>query len=284
MSSISSVSTHPTYQVDKPLEVTPVIPNLNSVGLLNLFFSIMKVLYIQNCLSLAGNKQKVETLDQENTLLNEKRHIEEIKVGEKEKTSSAWSTAFAVFSWMTSFTQCLAGAFLIASGNVISGALLIAGGVIQLTSQVMQMTGGWDKVAELIPAEDHDEKKAIVTWMQLGIGILSLMLGASGGIVSGKEAIQEGMSMANIVAGGVASIAKGTCEIGQGVSSKEMYSAKSRAEFFKVESEKLRIARKDLMEDTTIRIDRITEIMEGFSFALKIAEEENRANQRVLGG
>lgn len=280
--SVQSVNLHqsPFYQAPLSKESQEETP----VGIAALFFCAMKVLYQQNCLSVAGNKEHIEELDKRNTLIHE-RNIEEIKkIHDNEKASTAWSTAMSVFSWMTSFTEILAGAFLIASGNVVSGALLLAGGIIQLTSQVMQITGGWDKVGELLPTEDPQERQAIVYWMQIGIGILSLMLGGAGGVLSGKAAAQEGMSMANQFISYVLMAGIGVCSIGTGINGNTLFQARARAKLNEKELEEIRMRRKDLMEESQVRVERIQEIIAAIGFAIKVLDEQNRATQRILGG
>jgi hypothetical protein len=142
----------------------------------------------------------------ENQRLTEKLHakrLEDLKAQQNaEKQSVNWSIAVQVFSWIASFLGIFTGIALIATGvGAVAGAFLLAGGLINLTSQILDITGGWDKITNLFPGDDVPEKKkAVRTWIQIAITVLSAILGGIGGVMSGFKNLGAAMKFAGELA------------------------------------------------------------------------------------
>ena len=227
-------------------------------------------------------KSEIEKVDAETTTAHKQRLEALKKAVEKEKSSSRWGIATKVFSWIGSFMGLVTGVALVVTGvGAVAGALMIAGSLLQITNQILEMTGGWKKIAELLPGDDPDRKRAVITWMQIGIAVLCLILCgvgmATGGYANYSEASQLGMKAIQ----GVALIGHGTGTIGEGVNmfmSKNSMSETRRYEMILAE---LKHKRRDLMEKVEWGLDQLEQLFEDLTKALEFEVELFRADQMV---
>lgn len=150
-----------------------------------------------------------------------KERIEKIKaMRQSEEQVKNWSLANQVFSFMTSFTAILGGIALIATGaGAVAGALMIIGGVLQITNQVMNMTGAWKKIADKLLPENGtiEQKRAVINWIQLSIAFFSIVVAGAGGILAGWSAASQAMGAGNTYLGSVITCAFGVTSIGLGI-------------------------------------------------------------------
>ncbi len=141
---------------------------------------------------------------------------------EKNNEAGKWGVARLTFTWMASLATLITGITLIATGvGVVAGCLMLIGGLIQIGSQIMELTGGWEKVRALLPGKDEDKKSAMTSWIQIGITILSLILSGAGVIIGGFSMIGENMQKASALMGAIALLGKGVSDIGEGKTKSE---------------------------------------------------------------
>ena len=151
------------------------------------------------------------------------KHREDEKIArQKNDEAGNWGVARLTFTWMASLASLITGLTLIATGvGVVAGCLMLIGGLIQIGSQIMELTGGWNKVRALLPGKDEDKKRAMTSWIQIGITILSTILSGAGVIIGGFSMIGENMQKASALMGAIALLGKGVTDIGEGKAKSE---------------------------------------------------------------
>lgn len=172
-------------------------PILEAPSMLSMLFEANKMVTAITLKRMHDSKIEIDRLEKERTTKREKKLEEWKKQREKSDLSSRCSVALSVFLWISSCLEIFTGLGLIATGNVVGGSLLLAGGLIQLTNLVMMHAGGWDKVAEALPGDNPADKKRVVSWMQIGVGIFAMVLGGGGGALVGKSSLTSGMQTAS---------------------------------------------------------------------------------------
>ncbi len=208
----------------------------------------------------------------------------ELKKALKEaKTNKRWSVATQVMSWFMTFTGIFTGIALIMTGvGAVAGALLVAGGLISLTNQIMQLTGAWRKIAEALPGDDHEKKAATIMWMQIGITVLAFLLSGAGVVFGGgPSAVKGAMALSQMATGGVMLMGVGTTQIGEGITS---YLHKSRLAEIRKHMRKLAILkhqREDLQHKVEESVSRIEQLFQDLARTLDFELELFRADQRV---
>jgi|GEM_PF-3477667 len=263
-------------KIKKP-ELTPP-----KIGVFALYFILTKMGILSDGTSNFSYKKEIECVDAETTETHKKR-LDEIKEAiKKEKEAARWGVAVKVFSWIASFFGIIAGIALIATGiGAVAGAMMIAGGVIQIASQVMELSGGWSKVADMLPGEDSEKKRAVISWMQIGIAVLCLILSGVGIVCGGFSNFGEAMQMAMGVLGGIASMGYGATTIGEGVTGFFYKNRMAEIKRFDLRLAQLRHMRKDLMEKVEWGVDRLEQLFEDLARSLEFEEELFQADQLV---
>lgn len=253
-----------------------------SVGVFALYYILTKIGIFSDGTSNFAYRKEIEVVDTEATDLHIKR-LEQLKEAvKKEKETTSWGIVVKVFSWIASLFNIIAGALLIASGvGAIAGAMLVSGGVIQLSSQIMELTGGWKKIVQLLPGDDDEKKRAIISWMQIGIGVLCLILSGAGIVWGGYGHFGESMSIASSMIGAIAALGTGISTIGAGLSESFYKDHMGNIKKFELELAKLRHKRKDLMEKVELGVDRLEQLFEDLARFLSFEEELFQADQMI---
>lgn len=181
---------------------------------------------------------------------NHKAQEEAIKKKrDEEKTSKNWGVALRVFSWVSSFLMIITGGALIASAvSGVGGALMMAGGLISVGSQILDVAGGWRKILDHLPGKNLDEKAAVLSWIQIAILVLSCILSASGVVLAGHQSFSTGSQLASALIGGTAVMGQGACMIGKGRADSAYYEALSDIEKTRARSDEIRFEQQDIME------------------------------------
>ncbi len=262
--------------VKKPILERP------KTGVFALYYILTKLGIYSDGTSNFSYKKEIESIDVETTTAHKKRLEEIRKAIDKEHSAARWSTANKVFSWIGSLVAVVSGVLLIATGvGAVAGAMLIAGGLIQITNQLLDMTGGWKKIAELLPGDSPEKKRAVISWMQIGIAVLCLVLSGAGIVFNGFASFGEVASIAQKAMGAFAYIGGGVTTIGGGVMS--FMASDRRVEerrYDKILTE-LRGKRQDLMERVQSGTDRLEQLFEDLANALEFEVELFRADQMV---
>jgi Secretion system effector C (SseC) like family len=273
-------STAQSHQkVNKP-ELSPP-----KMGVFALYYILTKI-GIQS--DGAGNfayKKEIELIDYETTETHRKR-LEELKESIKqEKENTRWSVAAKVFSMIGSLIAIISGILMLATGvGAVAGAMLMIGGLIQVSNQIMEMTGGWQKIIQLLPGDDREKKAAIVAWMQIGVSVLCLILSGVGIIWGGYSHFQEVYQIANHMMGALASIGQGITVIGYGINLFMFKNKLSELKQFEVQLAKLKHQRSNLMEKVEWGVDRLEQLLEDIAKALEFEVELFQADQMVVRG
>jgi hypothetical protein len=227
--SLTPTSTDTSARREALLNAAPTLPQPNLfITIFLLVFKAAALWVRHEQLNLFSQRQRVQAAGEEEEHFHQEKVAAMKDEAFKAQSESRWSTTTSVFSWMTSFLQLFTGIALVLAGNPVAGALMIVAGAIQLTSHVMKEVGGWDKIAELLPGDNPEEKKALITWMQLGIGILTLIVGGAGGVLSGWTVVSTAMQTANLFTGSVALMGMGVCAIGHAVVARQYCRIRAR--------------------------------------------------------
>jgi hypothetical protein len=214
---------------------------------------------------LFAQNDKMDMEDTQSAIDREKKKLSEEKEAERksEYETGKWGVALLTFSCIGSVVSIITGIALIATGvGVVAGCLILAGGLIQIGSQIMELTGGWAKIKTLLPGEDEDKKGAIISWIQIGITIFCLILAGAGAVTGGFSMVGENMSKGSALMGAIAMIGKGTSEIGQGITKRDLYNHKGAQKRQEAEIAKLNYHWKDLMENQEERVSDVKKIYE----------------------
>lgn len=254
------------------------------LGVFALYYVLTKIEIHSNATSNFAAKIEIESLDAE---MNEthKQRLDEMKEAlKKERQTKRWGIAMKVFSWIASLFAVIAGAIMIATGvGAIAGALLIAAGTIQIGSQIMEITGGWNKVADILPSDDAEKKRSVISWMQMGIAILCLLLTLGGVVIGGISSFQEAMSIVSSAIQSVAASAQGIVTIGEGIEQRNFRNRLAEVKTYDVKLMKLKNLRQELMDKVELGVERLEKLFEEMAQALKFEEELFEADQMAQG-
>lgn len=253
------------------------------LGVFALYYILTKMGIFADGVSNFANKKEVESIDAETTETHQKRLKEMKEAIDKERSSTRWSIAVKTFSWIGSLFSIISGIALVVTGvGAVAGAMLIAGGVIQVTNQILEVSGGWHKIAELLPGDSSAEKKrSIIAWMQIGITVLCLVLSAVGIIWGGFKSFGEGMQIASGMIGGIAAGGHGVGTIGEGVASFMYRNKLSEVRRYDILLASLKHRRHDLMEKMEWRIERLEQLFEDLASSLEFDIELFRSDQLI---
>lgn len=262
-------------------------PLLNppKVGVFALYYILTKMGIHSDGTSNFAQKKEIELLDTETNETHKKRLDELREVIKKEKENAQWGIAAKIFSWIGSLVAIISGIALIMTGaGAVAGAMLICGGLIQITSQILELSGGWKKISELLPGDDSEKKRAVLSWMQIGIGVLCLVLSGAGVLWGGFSNFGETMQTAMRLIGGIGTMGSAVTTLGVSVTSFFYCNRISEVKRYELELAKLKHKRKDLMERVEHGIDRLEQLFEDLARTLEFEEELFRADQMINRG
>lgn len=223
-------------------------PILSPPSMTSIIFDAHKMLSSMQHKKMQDCKKEMDALEEKRSKLREEKLEQWKKHRDKTTAMTHWSTAMSIFSWITCCLEIFSGIALIAMGNVVGGSLLLAGGLIQLTNHIMMQTGGWEKVTEHLPGDDPEEKRKIVSWMQIGTAIFSMMLAGAGGTIVGMPGLSPAMKAASSLAISGLAIGQGVTTIGQGISHSQVKDAQSVLEKLNAHIQKHDFRVQDLRE------------------------------------
>lgn len=244
---------------DEPLLFTPqlTVPTLPTPKKSELGFERLAIAFYteglrQDASDDSAVKSEVDHTHKEATKLHQEKMEKLKKKIDSEAQASSWGVAVSVFSWMGSLMGIITGIAMIATGvGAVAGAMILIGGICTLGSQILEVTGGWDRITRMLPDDSPERKAAVRTWIQLAIAILGVVLGLSGGVLGGFGAISESMSFANAFMGGFVLMAMGVTRVGKGFADKKV--SDNHAD---VKGSEIKLARNDMKhEDLVDRVE-----------------------------
>lgn len=199
----------------------------------------------------------------------------------KEKESVSWGIAVKSFSLIGAMLSVLAGIVMAATGvGAAGGALLIVGGILHLAAQIMEITGGWKHILQTLPGDDPTQKSAVLTWIQVSITVLSLVLAGAGAVIGGISAIKESMGWAQAMIGAIALTGTGIALIGKGIKDKQWKDKHADLTRDQITLDKLKYNKQSLMES----VELISSVMEKASelraALIKYKEQLNQNHAR----
>lgn len=266
-----------TPNLEKPVLQPP------KLGVFALYYILTKMGLFSDGISNFSYRKEIGLVDEETTITHKKRIACLKEAMEKEQSASRWDIASKAYSWIASLMGIVTGAILIATGvGTVAGALLIVGGVFQLTNQILEITGAWHKISEILPGKDITQKRALISWMQIGITVLTVILAGVGAVWGGGfTLVQEGMSFAMYAMGGVATIGHGVATIGAGIVMFLFKEKMSEHHLHEMKLAQLKHDRQDLMEKIETGVDRLEQLFENLIKALEFEDELFQADQSV---
>ncbi|MFZ0566328.1 MAG: hypothetical protein WAM28_09110 [Chlamydiales bacterium] len=272
-------------QADEPFQTSKPRLAPPQIGVFALYYILTKIGILSDGASNFSYANEVSYLDRELTATRQKR-LEELKAAlSQEQSACRWSIAYKVFSWLVSMLGLLTGAAMISSGvGAFGGAMLMAAGIIQMTNQIMEITGTWQKIAAKLPGDDPDRKRAIISWIQIGITVLCLILAGSGLLFGGFNRVQQVMgeiSMNLLLFQAIAQIGQAITSFGVGLTSSKYLDKLAEVRKYDIKLEKLKYNRRDLIERVDWGINRLEQLFEDLARVLGFYTELFRAEQRI---
>ena len=254
------------------------------MGIFSLSYILDKLGILSESSSYAESRDEIKKNDEETTTAHQKRLDEMKKALEKEKETERWGLSVKVFTWIGSILGLIAGVALVVTGvGAVAGAMLIAGSVISLGNHIMELTGGWKKVVELLPGDDAEKKRAIISWMQIGITILCLILSGVGIIFGGFSAFGEGMQTAMNLFGAAGTIGGGVSMIGMGINESAQTTYRAGQKFYETVLAKLKHLHEDAMEKIESCPEMLKQLFDSIAKNLDFLDEINQAFQSAWG-
>ncbi|MCB1180579.1 MAG: hypothetical protein KDK55_00970 [Chlamydiia bacterium] len=258
----------------------PVLPPPRQMGLFATCHLLDKL-----CLATAANsinlsKQELDFVEAETQKIHKNR-LEQIQEAiKKEHSVKRWNMFNRVMGWLASMTGIVTGITLIATGvGAVAGSMLIAAGVLSLSTQLMEISGGWNKVADLLPTDNPKEKQAIISWIQIGICVLSVTLGIASAIFGGFSSVKDSMKTMMQVLDGVTIMAQGISCVGIGISSYRYNNDRADVKEHEIRLETLKHIREELVDAIDTCSSSINDFMEYFNQSLSLQRDLARAEQ-----
>jgi len=253
------------------------------IGVFALYYILTKLGIISDASSHWETKENIQANHQDMETLHQARLEEMKKQLEKENSSKRWGISVKVFSWLTSFMSIVTGAVLMITGAAaVAGALLVAGGVVSLTNQILEVTGGWEKIAGALPGDNPEKKRSVVLWMQIGISVLCLILSLAGVLFGGWHYVKDAMSQFMGVFGGMIITAQGVSTIGQGISLYLQRESMAHNRDYLRRLTQLRYQREDLSEKMDAGMQRLQQLLKDLARALDFEAELFRSDQMII--
>ncbi len=240
----------------------------------NVWYRLEELMYRAANNQMKDDYQRMDDVNKE--IRKEQTKQREARDEELKKANEAgrWGTALMLFSWITAATMAITGLALIATGvGVVAGCMLLAGGLIQIGSQILEVTGGWQKIKALLPGDDEAKRQAILSWIQIGIAVFSLILCCAGMVAAGFATFGQNMQKATALMGAIAIIGTGVSTIGQGIVKKE-YKYKS-AEIMRKQAriDRLKDAWQDHFERQEEMLPFVKTIYDGVALNMELSHD-----------
>ena len=271
-----------TYSYKKNDERPILVPP--KIGIFALYYVLSKLGIISDAISYSETKHDIQENQEGLDALHKARLIQLKKAMESENKTKRWGIATQMFSWMSSFTAIIAGAAMIMSGvGAVAGAMIMVSGLFSLTNHIMMVTGGWDKLCDRLPGDDPKKKKAIISWMQIGITVLCLILAIGGAYYGGFSAAGEASAHASTLISGVLMFAGGIASVGQGITGSQYRNRLAESLKHKRNIEHRKHRQDDLYEKAEVGVERMKQLFKELTKALDFEAELFRADQMALG-
>lgn len=267
----------PTPELQAPELPAPELPSF-----FGLYFMLDKLQIQSESSSYGFARQEIDELDKRLEKVHQDR-IEQLKKARtKEKQVERWSIFAKTMTIMASVSGIFSGVALIATGaGAIAGAMLIVAGIFAISTQIMELTGGWNKVADLLPGDDVDQKRGIISWLQIGVAVFSIILSVVTFIFGGFFTLSESMKIVMQAFNGIVSIAQGVATIGAGSISFQYKNRLANINEFDMALTELRYMREDLMELIESTADRMEKMIEYIGETLSIQKEIFKSQEMV---
>jgi hypothetical protein len=226
-----------------------------------------------NALDDTYNRENLEANQRASNIEHKKRLEVLTEQTKTARETKSWGIAMQVFSWIASLLGIITGIALIATGvGAVAGAFLICSGVIVVGSQILEVTGGWGRIAKLLPDDSPEKKAAIINWIQLALTILGVIMGVAGGVMGGFAAISESMQFANALFGGIVLSALGITQIGKAIKDREGKRHQASVRQHEIELTRLENEREDTadkIEEKFKRMERLSDFIRQYFSARK---------------
>lgn len=233
--------------------------------------------------SMAHAKSEINSTFEERDATNLERREYMRKSLEEAHKIKNWGDAMRVFGWIGACLGVIAGIGLIATGaGAVAGSLLIAGGVVMLGNQIMEEVGGWHKLVDLVPGENIEDRKALVSWIQIGMTFVSLVLGALSALFGGYKMIGEALGKAMGLIGAIAGTGLGITQIGNAVHQFYYFESTAKTKQFDKLLAALGHQRETNMERAQEALSRSEQSSEISSGILRAQRDMNRALQASI--
>ncbi|MEG2028131.1 MAG: hypothetical protein RRZ72_04385, partial [Victivallaceae bacterium] len=262
-----------------PSAIRPILP-LPNTGIFALYYILTKQGILSDFSAYSTYKNEMD-FNQKEIDATYSQRIEQMREAiEKETTVKRWGVLGKFLSWMASFLGSISGLILIFSGvGAIMGAGLLAAGLFSLVNSLIEWTGGWNYIAKLLPGNNVAKKRAVISWMKIGISAICLVLSlitcfATGGISQAIRAAQAiPQTIITILMSGF-----GAAIIGEAVSSFRLFNSVSEIKKTERHLELLYHTRDDLSEKAQSDVDSIEQLFDSFSTALDLEREIARTD------
>jgi|GEM_PF-2421170 len=241
------------------------------IALFCVYYILTKLGFFAAAANHHVNQQNIKALDQESTKIRTER-IEELReLHAKAKITNRWGLLTKVITWFTSITTILTGVTLCLTGaGAFAGGMLVLAGLISLTNQLLEITGGWQKIAEEIGGDDPEKTRAMIMWMQIGITVLCMVLAGGSAVFAGFDVLKGAMGTIASSFNIAATIGIGTVIICKGMTEKEYWDRMAYVKKHDRQLREIKHRREDLMEISQTAFENTTELMESFHRILEI--------------
>lgn len=251
--------------------------SLPQMGIVCLYYILTKLNIVSEALSQEGLQQQIKEVDYAMTERKKMRLKDMEKAIFAEKSVKNWGIGTRMTSWLASFAALLGGISLIASGGgALVGGILVALGVINITSEVLEITDGWKKIAEEIGGDDPVKTRAMIMWIQIGIAIISFVLMGTSAIFGGITPLKDACTTASGFFTAVASIGVGVVLIGKALAEKKYYNYMAAIKQHDFYIEQYRHEKENLMTASTEGMENIQSSFEDLARALALYHQDVR--------
>jgi hypothetical protein len=203
-----------TIQTRQSEQVAPKREGALEVNLIQTLERLHTVSYKQIDLQV----QILEELETELARLNAENAEKLKESSQRAQESSIWTFLKKIGSLILSAISFVFGISLIASGAAaVLGAVMIVSSIMAIANLVMSESGLWGWVAKQLAGENDELRKNLEFYLPLTFGILTAVVGLSGGAAAIYWGSFNLMEKILIAAQAAVNIAEGVAEIGDGV-------------------------------------------------------------------
>lgn len=279
---ISERFAHENITPDEEIPYLPAPNLLPAASIVCTFFILDKLMLSSESNAFSIAKQEINTIDDQSEKIHTKRLEALTKTLAKERHQASWSVFAHVTAWMGSLTGIVAGITLIATGvGVVPGVMMIIAGLFAFSLQLMEICQVWNKLIEILPTGDLAKSKAIVSWIQIGIVGLSVLVGIVSVLVGGFWSVQDSMKTFMQIFNGVIIGAEGLASIGIGITSYQFFNGRASIKEHDISLAVLKHAREDLMDALEEYAHYMERLMEYMAESLHTLKEIFHAEQRA---